>query len=128
MVPITFRKLRDNEAAAAGELWIRPAREEDRERRATALLVLEQGMHVLERGPGPAERIVVDAGGTQPTFDEMLAALFAGRLLEGMDLPTGFRSFARYAELLRKGLVPTKLPPEETLEGIYLAIRNLPGE
>jgi len=115
-------------------LWIRPSRPEDRARRATALLVFEGGLDALDRGPDAAvdgrpgvRRIVVDAGGTQPTLDEMLAALFAQRLLTGQTLPAGFGELARYAALLRQGYSPTGLPPEETVEGIFLAIRQLFG-
>jgi hypothetical protein len=127
LLPIDLRKLPDEGAPGSGALWIRPAHSEDRERRATALLVYERGLDVLERGTGPVERLVVDAGGVQPTFDEMLAALLAQQLLTGAELPAGFGGLAEYARLIRQGLTPTTLPAEQTVEGIYQAVRNLGG-
>lgn len=127
MPPILFRKLQANQQPAPEELWIRPLRPGDRDQRATALLVLDQGLDALERGAGAVKNIIVDAFGTQPTFDEMLAAWFAQRLLDGQSLPPGLRNIAEYARLLRQGLTPSNLPPEETIEGIYQAVRNLPG-
>ncbi|MGH7171948.1 MAG: hypothetical protein ACRELF_15605, partial [Gemmataceae bacterium] len=128
MPAIIFRKFQADQQPNAGELWIRPVRLEDRDSRATALLVLERGVDALERGTGEVHCIVVDASGTQPTFDEMLAAWFAQRLLDAQPMPEGLRSLAEYARLLRQGLTPTSLPPEETIEGIYQAIRNLCGD
>lgn len=127
MSPILFRKLQADQQPAPGELWIRPLRPEDRDQRATARLVLESGLAALECGTGAVERIVVDASGTQPTFDEMLAAWFAQRLLDQQPMPESLRNLAEYARLMRQGLTPTNLPPEETIEGIYQAIRNLSG-
>src|SRR5947209_2297976 len=127
MRPITFRRFGDQDQPADGELWVRPAAEGDRKARAVALLVCDRGLEPLQRGSGPVGRIVVDADGVQPTFDEMLAALFAQRLLEGRPLPPKCRDLAEYARQLRQGLTPTSLPPEQTIEGVFLAVRNLAG-
>jgi hypothetical protein len=128
MPPLIFAKLQDDAVPAAGELWIRPAGGDDRLRRAVARLVYERGLDVLERGTGTVTRIVVNAAGTQPTFDEMLAAWFAQELLQDWPLPAAFAHLAKYAELLRQGKVPTRLAVEETLEGIFLGLRNLAGQ
>ncbi len=130
MTPITFRKFRAGDHPAPGELWVRAVEQEDRARREVALLVLTHGLEALQHGPGTAERIVVDAGGVQPTFDEMLAAHIAALLLAGREVPAGFHALAQYARQVRKGLSPgpAGLPLEETLEGIYTAVRNLAGD
>ena len=65
-----------------------------------ATLVLEQGIDGLMRGPGTPERLVIDA---DPKLDDMLAAAFAQRRLQGGSLPTGCEAFARYtAELVER--------------------------
>ena len=129
MCEIVFHKLGERERPAAGELWVRPAAEEDRKARAVALVVFDKGLEALEQGPGPVGRVVVDVEGVHPTFDEMLAALFAQRLLHEppLPLPPAFRAFAEYARQLAQGLPPTRFPPEETIEGVFLAVRNLAG-
>ena len=50
MPAIIFRNLQPGQQPGPGELWIRPNRTEERDQRATALLVLEQGLDALERG------------------------------------------------------------------------------
>ena len=54
----------------------------------------------------------------------MLAATFARRLLAGENLSDGCKPFADYAAALRQGLRPTDLAPEDSLEGVFLAIRS----
>jgi hypothetical protein len=128
MATIEFRKFQPGGEPNAGELWIRPARDEDHGSREMALLVFEYGVPVLKSGPGVIEKVVVDASKTQPTFDEMLAAEFARVWLDGGQKPAaGYKAFATYANLARTGYIPTNLPPEETLEAIFLAIRNPKG-
>jgi hypothetical protein len=59
-----------------------------------------------------------------PTLDDMLAASFVEQLASGGELPAGARAFADYAALARAGLRPGNVPLTESMEGIYLAIRN----
>lgn len=92
--------------------------------RGVAEIVLEHGTAALIQGTGPPESLVVDVALTAPTFDDMLSATFALWLLEGKRLPDGCKAFASYAAVIRKGLRPTSIPPEDSLEGIYLAVRN----
>jgi hypothetical protein len=120
---ITFRHL-STEPPAAGEIHIRPV-EAQTIRRELANLVLEAGLAGLARGSEPWDQVVVDA---DPTFDDLLAATFVIRLSQGQPLPEGCRAFARYAALARQGLRPGMVPPEFSLEGIYLALRGAAGE
>ncbi len=59
-----------------------------------------------------------------PTLDDMLAAMIVTSQLERRPLPEGIAAFARYAGLVREGLIPGKVPFETSLAGIYLAIRR----
>jgi hypothetical protein len=126
---LVFRMLLDGNSLlpAESEVYVRPSRAEHQGRRDLAVLVLEHGVEALVRGPGLAERVVVDASGTRPTLDDLLAATFAARLLAGQRLPEGCRAFAQYAALAREGLRPSNVPLEASLEGIYLALRNAAG-
>ena len=79
MRPITFRKLEETKTPSPGELWVRPARPEDRARRTVAQLVCERGLEAGESGDAPIERIVVDAGGNrQPVTSEPELGLVCG--------------------------------------------------
>jgi hypothetical protein len=120
---LVFRKFPPGAAPepAVGELYVRPHRPEDRDRRDLACLVLECGLEAFPRGQGPTERIVVN---DDPTLDDMLAATFLQRLLAGQELPPGCQTFACHAALAREGLKPGSVPLEVSLVGIYLAIRN----
>ncbi|HJT76280.1 MAG TPA: hypothetical protein VJ739_03685, partial [Gemmataceae bacterium] len=113
-----------------GEVYIRPDPAGERGRRNLSLLVLEQGLEALPRGEGDVERVVVSADSTNPTLDDMLAAAFVmHRQQTGKALPPGCRPFAVYAGLVRDGVRPSQaIPPEVSLEGIYLAIRNDAGD
>jgi hypothetical protein len=108
-----------------GEIHLRGQSAEDRSGRALATLALEQGLVAFPRGSGSVERIVIQA---DPTFDDMLAALFVERLLAGQKLPRGAKSFALYAALAREGLKPCRLPVEDSLAGFYLAVRREAGD
>jgi len=94
MIPIVFRKLQPGEKPQRGELWARAANEEDRGKRALAQLVWERGVNVLQGDTKTTTKIVVDASGVQPTFDEMLAACFAQRKLNRQSLPATFKDLA----------------------------------
>ncbi len=89
--------------------------------RALASLVLEQGAEALPCGPGAPQLLVVCA---DPTLDDLLAATFAEQLLAGRELPPGAVELARYAALVREGLALGDGPPEQSLEGLFLAMRN----
>lgn len=107
--------------AAPAELLIRPRETDDALARRLALLALERGVEGFLRGAGPVERIVVQA---DPTLDDMLAATFLSRILAGETVPAGAKAFAVYAGLVREGLRPSKITPENSIEGIYLAVRH----
>ncbi len=126
-VSVVFR--RDGSAGppakpAAGEVLLRPRTDSDRDRLDLAAIVFEQGLDGLIKGAGPPQIIVVPLTATGPTFDDMLAASFVLRLVSGQSLPNGAKAFAHYSAVLRKGLRPTKTAAEQSMEGIFLAIRN----
>jgi uncharacterized caspase-like protein len=119
---LTFRKFSENDQPGEGELWVRSA-----PRKSGAGLadwVLEDGLGVLQQGPGEPTRLVVQH---DPTFDDMLAATIADHLLAKRPLPPGLKGFAIYAGLVREGLQPGQVAFEQSLEGIYLAIRRESG-
>lgn len=123
-IEIAFRELTKH-GLEAGDLLLRPRAAADQARRDFATLVAEAGPDALVSGGGPVRRIVVPAS---PTLDDLLAAAFAERLLKGRPLPDGARAFARYAALQREGLQPGEVPLVESLEGVFLALRNAGGE
>ena len=86
-----------------------------------ALNVFQRGIEILWSGAGQVETIVVVS---EPTLDDMLALSFAERLLVGESLPEGARELAEYASLARRGFRPGKCPLDESIEGMFLAIRN----
>jgi len=104
-----------------GEIILRPAAVDQRERRDLAMLVLDAGPAAFLAGSGQPHKIVVSS---DPTLDDMLAASFLLRMLEGTPLPPNCQPFAHYAALVREGLRPTQLPLEQSLEGVFLAIRG----
>jgi hypothetical protein len=105
----------------AGTLCLWPLDGPGAERRALALHVMEHGIADFARGAGPVTRIILQE---VPTLDDMLAATLAAQLLAEAPLPPGAAAFARYAAVVRDGLRPNaEIPPERSLEAIYLAIR-----
>src|SRR5438046_2591489 len=127
---LIFRKFPAGQAPppGPGEVYVCPDPARASEGRGLAGAVCEHGTAALRCRDGPVERLVVDVAFTHPTFDDMLAAAFAQRLLEGQPLPPGSRAFADYAAVVRQGLRPSDIPPEDSLEGIFLAIRNASGK
>lgn len=123
-IEIAFRELTKH-AVEAGDLLLRPRAASDQARRDLAVLVADAGPTALVSGEGPVRRLVAPAS---PTLDDLLAAAFVERLLEGRPLPEGARAFARYAALQREGLQPGEVPLVESLEGVFLALRNAGGE
>jgi hypothetical protein len=123
---LVFRKFprSDVPPPASGEIHVRPGHKADEARLDLAAVVLERGLDACPRSAEPIESVVVSA---DPTLDDLLAATFLMRLLEGRPLPAGAAAFARYAALVREGLHPSNLSLEVSLEGIYLAIRNAAG-
>jgi len=125
---IVFRStLPPEDAVPAGEIFIRP-KGADAQRRDLTAWVASHGIPGLMQGAGPIKRIVVPCSTTQPTLDDMLAAVFVQRLLDGSGLPAGAAPFAKYAALAREGLQPGDMPLDCSMEGIFLAIRNNAGE
>ncbi len=115
---IVFRR---QAAAAPGDVLLVPRAAEHRRTRRLATYVLEHGLEGLEAGDGPAERCVVQA---DPTLDDLLAATFVQWLAAKKPLPKAARDYARYAALVREGFEPSDVPLEDSLEGVYLAVRN----
>jgi hypothetical protein len=122
-----FRKIKKPEVPAPGELWIRLPEEAQGRAAALASLALTEGPGAFLQGPRPIERLVLPVEGLGPTLDDMLAAAVLQRRLAGKALPQGLASFAHYAELVRRGLYPSDLPAEETVEAVYQALRNERG-
>jgi hypothetical protein len=109
-------------ALQAGDVCLQP---EQQKRRDLALFVLTHEPATLVQAPGAARRIVLQA---DPTLDDMLAASFLMRRLQGQELPRAAAAFARYAAIAREGMQPGVVPLEASLEGIFLAIRNAAGD
>jgi len=125
---IVFRATVPSEdAVPAGEIFIRP-KGADAQRRDLAAYAVSRGIPGLMQGAGPIKRIVIPCDTTRPTLDDMLAAVFVQRLLDGSGLPAGAVPFAKYAALAREGLQPGDTPLDCSMEGIFLAIRNNAGE
>ena len=111
-----------------GEVFLVPADLAERDRRDLAKYVLENGIGGLLGGEGSPARVVVSE---DPTLDDMIAATMVCRIAEGADLPRGLEALAEYARLARQGLRPAperpsgdKLPPEESIEGVFLAAKD----
>ena len=125
---IVFRaSLPPEDAVPAGEIFIAP-RGSDSQRRDLSAYVVAHGVPGLLQGSGPIKKIVVPCDTTRPTLDDMLAASFVQRLIEGGGIPAGAATFAKYAALAREGLQPGDMPLDSSMEGIFLAIRNNAGE
>ena len=125
---IVFRKQDPPELSQAGpgELLITAVRTCPTDRRAFAMLALEQGIEAFAGGEqDEVQRIVAPA---DPTLDDMLAAAILERLLAGVTVSDGMARFAQYAALVREGLRPGKVPLDVSLEGVYLAILTSAGE
>jgi hypothetical protein len=114
----------DPPPAGPGELHLRPRSASPQAGRRLACLAVEEGVGAFVRGDGPVRCLVIQG---DPTLDDMLAALFVERLLSGKDLPAGAKAFASYAALAREGLKPGDLPLEDSLAGVYLAVRHEAG-
>jgi hypothetical protein len=124
---VTFRFFLDSDppTPTAGELQLRPADRLDAHRTDIATLALEKGCAGFVQGPGPITQLIAPH---DPTLDEMLAVLFLMEALAGRPLPRDC-AFASYTASLRKGIRPSEaIPLEDSLEGIYLAIRNAVGD
>jgi hypothetical protein len=125
---IVFRaKLAPEDAEPAGEIFILP-KGQDSQRRDLAAYVVSHGIPGLVQGAGPLKRIVIPCDTTRPTLDDMLAASFVQRLIEGTGLPAGAATFAKYTALAREGLQPGDMPLDSAMEGIFLAIRSSAGD
>src|SRR5260370_36415014 len=113
---------------APGEVYLLPAREREAERSSgLANLVLKHGLDALRKAPSPVETLVADSAFPHPSLDEMLAATFTRLLAEQRPVPGSCKALAQYAATLLQGLRPHQLAPEDSPEGIYLAIRNANG-
>ncbi|NUO16138.1 MAG: caspase family protein [Planctomycetaceae bacterium] len=121
---LALRKLRGELTPAPGELILKPADAATRERRDIANLAVSQGPDAFLRAAGEITTIVTS---DDPTLDDLLAFEFVKLQLAGKPLPQAAAAFARYAGLAREGLRPSSVPLDQSLEGIYLAIRNAHG-
>lgn len=95
--------------------------------RNLAARVRAGGLDAVPCGAAPLTTVVVVSGPAGPTLDDMLAATFASLLVSGDAIPEGAELLAKYAELARQGLHPGRAPLEESLEGVFLAIRHSAG-
>lgn len=100
----------------SGELWLCSA---DEDRRDLSEWMFEDGLEEFAQGEGPISRIVVNF---HPTLDDMLAASFAQILLDQGQLKPWHGDLAKYARLARKGLSPSRVEPEMTIEAIFTAL------
>jgi hypothetical protein len=90
-----------------------------------AQAALADGPPAFVRGEPPFETIVIQA---DPTLDDMLAATFLERwLTTDTPLPPGAAVFAAYAGNRREGLPTSSEEPQDSLAGVYLAVRNYRG-
>jgi hypothetical protein len=105
-----------------GELFIR--QNEAAGRRELALQALKDGSQ-FPRDEGACTRLIVQ---DHPTLDDMLAASVILRKLSNKEIHSNVLHFARYAGLVREGITPTTFSPENTLEGMFSAIRACQGE
>jgi hypothetical protein len=122
---LSFRAKLDADATPdPNQIFLQPTAEADRQRPDLAALVIQRGIGGFRHGAGPLDTVVLSA---DPCFDDLLAASFILELLAGRALPGGAGSFARYSGLQREGLSPGSMPPEASLEGVFLAIRNAGG-
>ncbi len=93
-----------------------------------AKAVLEHGTSAFEHGDAPITRILVPGDGLRPTLDDVLAATFLQKRIAGETLPEGAAAFAEYVALQREGHQPgASIPLERSLEGTFMAIRNVGG-
>jgi hypothetical protein len=120
---LVFRRLPPAESIQPqpGELYLVPALPAQRNRRDLARFVLDHGKAALLQGSGELVQIVLDS---DPKLDDMLAALFVQQEAGGQARPAGSRAFADYAAAIREGQRPSPFPLEESLEGIFLAMRG----
>ena len=86
-----------------------------------ACVVVERGAAAFISAGGPIEFLVVQ---NDPTLDDMLATILLEQSLRGEPLPPGAEAFSRYAAICREGLRPSNLPLEDSLEGMFLAVRS----
>lgn len=123
----TFRKLSAGSVAEIlpHELWLIPADRLRRDRRDLARLAMAEGPQGFLCGTETIDCLVVQA---DPTLDDMLAAAILERSLQQHPLAPGWARYAEYTALVREGLRPGGSPIESSLEGLYLAIRNLAGD
>jgi len=82
---------------------------------------LDVGPDAFLCGEPPWTTIVVR---NYPSLDDMLAASILEKRISGQEIPAGMRNFVKYAAVCRKGLYPGKLPFTESLDALYLALRN----
>lgn len=132
-LPVAFRPFAIDGSPASGELWICTSAERKRDSREISEYAYkeigpsgERLPRKLLRGDGAIERIVV---WSDPTLDDMLAALLCQMSLADQHPPEGLGAFTKYAKLARQGIQPApNIPLEESLEGLFLAIRIEAGD
>ncbi len=112
MIEIALRRLPPDTSPQPGEVLVLSAQ--------AAQAALDQGADAFARSGTPARIVVRD----NPTLDDMLAASIVQWKLAGESLPPRMADYARYAGIAREGLRPGKGALEDSLEGLFLAIRN----
>ncbi len=125
--PIVYRFVEGAGPAGPGELRFPPEDAAQGTPLQRARDVVLQGLACFERGAGTPTALVLPADTTRPTLDDMLAACLARQLLLRGRLPEGAARLADYAALAREGLRVQAGPPERSLAGVFLAVRNAGG-
>ncbi|MBK8205311.1 MAG: hypothetical protein IPK87_00830 [Planctomycetes bacterium] len=124
---IEFRTLDKAAYPAPGEIIVQHGLDVAGEHLGLATVVQALGVAALPHGKGDPALVVVPLSAVSPSFDHLLAAEYAQRLIAGETLPPWAAIFAKYAGLVREGLSPTALPVADTLEAFYLAVLNSEG-
>ncbi len=111
-------------------IWVRPS---DPDPADALLLIRLSGTAALTsfsmaflqgrlRSPGGGAGRVRIALSAFPAFDDLLCLYMLAAQTEGHEAPPGWEPLARYAENVRQGIWSDRLPVEQSLQAIYLAI------
>ncbi len=122
---VLFRKLERDARPGPGEIVFRPHGLLSARARQRTLDVLSDPAAAVRLGPAPMRHFVLDPGASGPNFDDMLATTVVARWLRDDPPLPGLARFARYAARMRNGLPVTRVPVEQSLEGLFLESRKV---
>ncbi len=122
---IVFRKFDRETQPGDGEVLLTGQVFRSDRPRQLALDVLADPKAALLTGPGPLHSIVLDFGNNGPNFDDMLATTLVRRWLRGAPTLPGLEAFARYSARQRSGWPVSRVPVEDSLEGLFLESRKV---